>query len=333
MDKIKLNLDSIATLLFCCDLKAFDEVPLTIEEWYQVEKILKMHGMKGPADLFWLSSDELLEMLNIPEFIVYKMEQRRKKLSFMLNLLHDLENKGINIMTKYDDHYPQLLVKSMKKRAPVYMYYKGDMSQYTAGISICGLNELEHKDGTYIKRIVDKVIEEKKYYVSNDGKGVDKAALQYALRNGCSVVIFVCKNMIEKMNKYKRYIKNGQLVILSAVDPNSVFDITHAIDRNSYVCGLSKYQIIISSKINNGATWFTALQNMHHHWVDPLVLDNQYMGNQRLLEMQATPLYIKDVLSTASFEMIYKNNQKNIEVNEVNIDQMSIFEFIGEPHV
>ena len=31
--------------------------------------------------------------------------------------------------------------------------------------------------------------------------------------------------------------------------------------------------------------------------------------------------------------MIYKNNQKNIEVNEVNIDQMSIFEFIGEPHV
>ena len=49
----------------------------------------------------------------------------------------------------------------------------------------------------------------------------------------------------------------------------------------------------------------------------------------RLLEMKTIPLYIKDVLSDLSFEMIYENNKKE-ESDEINIDQMSIFEFIGD---
>lgn len=97
-----------------------------------------------------------------------------------------------------------------------------------------------------------------------------------------------------------------------------------------YVCALSKYQIIVSSSINNGATWFTSLQNLHNKWTTPLAVEGLYLGNDRLLDMGVTPIYIKDVLSDYSFDMIYDRNKKIVEDAEVNIDQMSIFEFIGE---
>ena len=71
------------------------------------------------------------------------------------------------------------------------------------------------------------------------------------------------------------------------------------------------------------------MHNMHHNWTKTFVLNNHYPGNIRLLEMKTTPLYIKDVLSDLSFEMIFENNKKT-DVEEINIDQMSIFEFIGE---
>ena len=86
------------------------------------------------------------------------------------------------------------------------------------------------------------------------------------------VIVLVLFVNDAKSKDYTRYIKSGQLVMLSAEDPNCYFDVTNAIERNSYVCALSKYQIIVSSSINNGATWFTSLQNLHNKWTTPLAV-------------------------------------------------------------
>ena len=69
---------------------------------------------------------------------------------------------------------------------------------------------------------------------------------------------------------------------------------------------------------------------MHHNWTISLVIDNDCFGNQRLLEMKTTPLYVKNIVSDMSFEMIYNENKKEEVEEEINIDQMSIFEFIGD---
>ena len=46
--------------------------------------------------------------------------------------------------------------------------------------------------------------------------------------------------------------------------------------------------------------------------------------------MGVTPIYVKDILSDDSFDKIYDKNKNDIEATEINIDQMSIFEFLGE---
>lgn len=330
VERIKLNLDSIAMMLFCARLKAYKEVPLTSEEWRTVEKIIKKKGLKGPASLLAMSQTELEEILEINEFVAYKMSKRIKSMNVFLSVLNTLEGNGINITTKYEDNFPKLLTKYLKKRAPLYLFYCGDINLVKEGISLMGLNKVTKKDRAYTKRLVDKAKEDDLIYISNDVKGIDDVALHYALYHGCKCVSFVCERLGAKNKDYTRYIKSGQLVMISAEDPNCYFNVTNAIDRNSYVCALSKYQIIVSSSINNGATWFTTLQNLHNKWTTPFAVEGLYLGNDRLLDMGVTPIYVKDILSDYSFDMIYEKNKKVIEDAEINIDQMSIFEFIGE---
>jgi predicted Rossmann fold nucleotide-binding protein DprA/Smf involved in DNA uptake len=317
-------------LLCCCQLEAYQEAPVSPEEWEAVEKIIKAHGLKGPTSLLGMHHDEWIDLLGMEAFCAYKISQRVKTMHLFVKALSDIEDQGIHVVTKYDDNYPQALLQTMKKRSPLYIFYSGDITLVSEGISIAGLVEVTKKERMYVKKLVDKAKEEQLLFLSNDTRGVDEIALRYALQQGCLSACFVCHDFINKQQEYRRYLKSKQLVLLTTVDPLKHFTVTNAIDRNSYVCGLSTYQIIISSKVNNGATWFTALQNIHQRWTIPLVVDNDMVGNMRLLDMGAVPLTTKDIISNRSFGMIYNRNKKVIEENSVHANQMSIFEFIGE---
>ena len=69
---------------------------------------------------------------------------------------------------------------------------------------------------------------------------------------------------------------------------------------------------------------------MVYSFTIPLAVEGLYLGNDRLLDMGVTPIYVKDILSDDSFDKIYDKNKNDIEATEINIDQMSIFEFLGE---
>ena len=120
--RIQLNLDSLAVLLFCGDLIVDNTAPLTQEEWLDVEKKMKSSSKKNPAKLFGMNKDTLIQIIGIDEYIVYKMMARLSTLNDLMFALSNLENEGIYITTKYEDNYPQVLLTSLKKRAPLFLY-------------------------------------------------------------------------------------------------------------------------------------------------------------------------------------------------------------------
>ena len=297
MEKMMLNLNSLAMMVCTCDFYRDNEVALTTEEWLDVERNLKIHGLNGPSSLFGLDSNELMNMLEISEYSAYKIVRRMKSIHLFLKQLHEYEKQGIRIITKYDEDFPQVLIKKMKKNAPLYLFVAGQLPTDFEGISITGLQTVTKKEKGYIKRLVDKINDEDKWLISNDCKGVDQEAFYYGIHHHSKIICFVCENMYDKIEEYKKIIRLGRIVFLS--------------------------------EINSGATWFTIMHNMHHNWTISLVLDNDCFGNQRLLEMKTIPLYLKNIISNMSFEMIYELNKKE-DIEEINIDQMSIFEFIGD---
>lgn len=329
--RIQLNLDSLAVLLFCGDLVVETTAPLTQDEWYDVERKLKSSSKKSPAKLFGMNYDTLTQILEIDEYIAYKMISRLNNLDRLLFSLHNLENEGIYVTTKYEDNYPQKLLTSLKKRAPLFLYYVGDLSIVNNMISIVGPQTMEKRLTSFTKNLVTKIYDEERTLVSSGLKGIDSFALKTHLQLGGKAVIFVSDHMFDKKKNYAKYIKDGKLVILSAVDPYAYFNVTNALDRNTYVCGLSDMQFVTASHINSGGIWFTSIQNFHFRWTKQLVLDDDhYNGNIRLIEMGAIKVSYEDILSLLSIDQIVEKNQIIEEEEEILVDQMSIYEFLDE---
>lgn len=329
--RIQLNLDSLAVLLFCGDLIVDNTAPLTQEEWFDVEKKLKASSKKSPAKLFGMNKDTLVQILEIDEYIAYKMIARLSTLNDLLFALTNLENEGIYITTKYEDNYPSCLLTSLKKRAPLYLYYVGDLSLMQNMVSIVGPQTMERKLNTFTKNLVTKICDEGKTLVSSGLKGIDAYALKLQLQFGGKAVCFVSDHLFDKKKSYSKYIKDNKMVLVSAVDPFAYFNVTNALERNAYVCGLSDLQFITASHINSGAVWFTTIQNFHYHWTKQLVLDDdRYNGNIRLLEMGAIKISYDDVLSLLTLQQIVEKNEIVEEEEEIFIDQMSIYEFLDE---
>lgn len=329
--RIQLNLDSMAVLLFCGDLVVDNTAPLTQDEWYDVEKKLKSSSKKLPSKLFGMNKDTLIQILGIDEYIAYKMISRLSTLNDLMFALANLENEGIYITTKYEENYPSCLATSLKKRAPLFLYYVGDLSLANNMVSIVGPQNVEKRLHSFTKNLVTKIYDEERTLVSSGLKGIDAYALKVHLQLGGKVVCFVSDHMFDKKKTYAKPIREGKLVLMSAVDPFAYFNVTNALDRNIYVCGLSELQFITASHINSGGVWFTTIQNFHYHWTKQLVLDDdRYNGNIRLLEMGAIKVTYEDILSLLTLDQIVENNEVVEEEEEILIDQMSIYEFLDE---
>lgn len=326
--KINLNLDSIALLVFCGDMVANNTAGLSAEEWLEVEKKLKMIMKKTPSRLLGMNREAFVELLEIDEYVAYKMEARLSKVNNLLYALTNLETEGITITTKYEDNYPKAL-GCLKKRMPLFIYYVGDISLAENMVSIVGPQLLDKKLNLFVKSLLNKLYKENKVLVSSDLKGTENFALKNYLTMGGKAICFVSDHFLDKKRTYARYIKDNKICIMSAVDPYTYFNVTNSLDKNTYICGLSDTQFISATYINSGGVWFTSIQNLHYRWTTPLVYnDNRYNGNIRLLEMGAIAISKEDVDSSLSIDEIIEKNEIVKVKEEIFIDQMSIYEFL-----
>jgi predicted Rossmann fold nucleotide-binding protein DprA/Smf involved in DNA uptake len=328
--KIRLNLDSIALLLFCSDILSEGSDPLTSEEWYEIERRLKMSSLKDPSRLFGMGKDALTQIMQIEEYIVDKMMLRTSCYDKLMYALYNLQNEGINITTKYEDNYPKELTQSLKRKAPLFLYYVGDLSLLNNMVSIVEPIKSDKANKYFTKNLIKKLVNEDKVLVSHSYSNNNYILKQYIKEKG-KAICFVSDHMLDKKQSYNRLIREGNMLLLSAVDPYAYYTEKNRNDRDTYICGLSEYQFVSAVEINNGSHWYTSIQNMHYHWTVQLVNeDYRYNGNMRLLEMGAIKISNEDILSTLTIEQIVeKNRNEDLEDDNEN-DQISIFDLLGE---
>lgn len=329
--RIKLNLDSIALLLFCSDLIITDAAPLDNEEWYEVEKKLKLSDLKRPARLFGINEFNLRLQLDIDENLALKMIERVKLYDDLLYSLYNLENENINITTIYEEDFPSILNYSLKKECPLYLYYSGDLIMMNNMFSIMGIHKSERKLQITTRHILKKMINEDKVLISSDNEGIENYALKTYLSLGGKVICFVSDHMIDKKETYKKYIKEGRMLLVSVIDPYAFFNVTHAIDRNMYISCLSDYAILIACYYNSGETWLSAYLSLNNKWTDLLVVENvNYDGNMKLLTMGANLLSNKDIKSEISIESLLESKNKKEVIEDEEDYQLSIYDFLKE---
>lgn len=174
--------------------------------------------------------------------------------SFLAEKLLDQGIEIVNVMEQYA--YPKILKENLKKDAPIVIYTKGNADLLNKNsIAIVGSRNCSKKSLDFTDNVAKKAVAQKSVIVSGFAKGVDKQALDSALKfNGQSIIVL--PQGIETFNNKSYYaaIVRGDVLVISTYHPKTPWSVGLAMDRNKIIYGLAK-EIYVAESGDSGGTW------------------------------------------------------------------------------
>ncbi len=172
-------------------------------------------------------------------------------------LAENLLGQGIEIvhvMEKFT--YPKILKDNLKKEAPIVIYTKGNADLLKKNsIAIVGSRQCSQISMDFADTIAWKAVEKKSVVVSGFAKGIDKQALDAALKfKGQSIIVLPQGIETYQSKIYYPAIIRGDVLVISTYHPNAPWSVGLAMDRNKVIYGLAE-EIYVAESSDTGGTW------------------------------------------------------------------------------
>ena len=174
-------------------------------------------------------------------------------------LVESLLEQGYKILPITSQEYSPVLKKNLGKTyAPPVLYTKGNLQILKEdSIAIVGSRNANEISLLFTDNIAKKASENYKVVVSGFAKGVDKQALDSALKyKGHSIIVLPqgITTFISGFKKYYKQIVDGDVLVLSTFHPQATWSVQLAMARNPIIYGLAK-EIYVAESSNKGGTW------------------------------------------------------------------------------
>lgn len=302
---------AMAAILLCTNLGIEGEYkPLTLKEWNGLGKTVNDMGYKI-ADLL---KSEFTKKLPISE----KQKEQIKLLTgrgFSIALkLQELENKGIYIVTQFDNAYPKYLKRKLREKMPPVLFYAGDITLAgKIGIAIVGSRDVDDAGMLFAKDLAKKATKEKLIIYSGGAKGVDSISEKAAIDEGGYVVSFIGDSLSKKIRNKDviQNILNKRILLFSDVNPDTGFSVGRAMNRNKFIYAAAHGAFVVSSDFGKGGTWTGAVENINNSWTNLFVWSSCVKkGNKELISKGAIPYVISE---QTILDTINLSPQKDIE--------------------
>jgi len=303
---------AMAAILLCTNLGIEGEYkPLTLKEWNGLGKTVNDMGYKI-ADLL---KSEFTKKLPISE----KQKEQIKLLTgrgFSIALkLQELENKGIYIVTQFDNDYPKYLKRKLREKMPPVLFYAGDITLAgKIGIAIVGSRDVDDAGMLFAKDLAKKATNEKLIIYSGGAKGVDSISEKSAIDEGGYVVSFIGDSLSKKIRNKDviQNILNKRILLFSDVNPDTGFSVGRAMNRNKFIYAAAHGAFVVSSDFGKGGTWTGAVEDINNSWTKLFVWNGCVKkGNKELISKGAIPYVISE---QTILDTINLSPQKDIEV-------------------
>jgi predicted Rossmann fold nucleotide-binding protein DprA/Smf involved in DNA uptake len=174
--------------------------------------------------------------------------------AFLAEKLIDQGIEIVHVMEKYA--YPKVLKENLKKDAPIVIYTKGNADLLNKNsVAIVGSRNCSNKSLDFTDIIAKNAVARKSVIVSGFAKGIDKQALESALKyKGQSIIVLPQGIETYTTKTYYPAIVNGDVLIISSYHPKAPWSVGLAMDRNKIIYGLAK-EIYAAESGNTGGTW------------------------------------------------------------------------------
>lgn len=268
--------------------------PLSLGEYNLLAQKLKQQSLR-PANLLspegkdWVSK-EVKEILN-PQRIISLLER-----GAMLALaVEGWTNKGLWILSRSDEAYPQRLKQKLKHLSPPILYGVGNPALLAlGGLAIVGSRDIDDEGLAYTQRVVQKSVEQGIQIVSGGARGVDQTAILASTAVGGTAVGVLADSLIKAAvaKKYRQGLCAGRIALVSPFDPSAGFNVGNAMSRNKSIYALADRGLIVNSGEAQGGTWAGAKEELKQENQIPVwvrVQGEVSPGNHQLVKLGAKP--------------------------------------------
>jgi len=195
--------------------------------------------------------------LNFKE--VQDLENVKKELPNYAFLAEDMGNQGYELIPLKSRNYSRTLGSNLgRDYSPPLLYIKGNAKiLHENSIAIVGSRTASDIALDFADNIARLASKEYKVVVSGFAKGVDKQALDSALKYKGQSIIVLPQGILTFTSGFKKYYKQivqGDVLALSTFFPKAPWKAELAMARNRTIYGLAK-DIYVAESSNSGGTW------------------------------------------------------------------------------
>jgi len=264
---MSLSPNTQAILLLTAPLIAGRSEPssdlLTPGEYKRLARCLR-DKQRQPADLLALDAKELL--VECQHLIDSDRIKRLLNRGFLLSQATDRwQTRAIWVVSRADGEYPRRLKTRLKEDAPPVLYGCGEAAILdTGGLAVVGSRHVDDAMLEYAQGIGQLAAKARRTLVSGGARGIDQVAMRGALEGGGKVA-GVLADSLERtaMNReHRKFLMDGQLVLVSPYDPVAGFNVGHAMQRNKLIYALADAALVVSSDYEKGGTWAGAVEQL-----------------------------------------------------------------------
>ncbi len=214
---------------------------------------------KSIVDFFHLEQSYWKSEFALTDSETQLFKEAFSELSNYAFITEDLLEQGCNILPITSKEYSPILKKNLgRSYAPPVIYTKGNLQILKEkSIAIVGSRKANDNSLRFTDNVAKKASQEYKVVVSGFAKGVDKQALDSALKYKGQSIIVLPQGISTFKSGFKKYYKQiieGDVLVLSTFYPKAPWSVQLAMARNPIIYGLAS-EIYVAESSDKGGTW------------------------------------------------------------------------------
>ncbi len=230
--------------------------------------VTKFHHQAGISikDFFQLAESDWRLEYDFSEKEIADLQAAKGQLAGNAFLAESLFNQGMEIIPIIDSLYPKSLKENLKmSSAPPVLYAKANLEMLKEkSIAIVGSREADAISLEFTDSVAKKASNDYKVVVSGFAKGVDRRALDAAIKNNGQSIIVLPQGINtfgSGFKSYYRQIQDGTVLVVSTFHPNVPWKVELAMARNAIIYGLAD-EIYVAQSSEKGGTLSGVIQGL-----------------------------------------------------------------------
>ncbi|MEI6899848.1 MAG: DNA-processing protein DprA [Bacteroidota bacterium] len=233
-------------------------------------------------------------------------------------LAESMQSQGYEIIPIISPEYPKTLKENLKvDRSPAVCYVKGNKEILKENsVAIVGSRDASDLSLQFTDTIAKHASAENKVVVSGFAKGVDKQALDSALKYKGKSIIVLPQGIMTFGSGYQQYYKQiveGDLLVISTFFPKAPWKAELAMARNPIIYGLAN-EIFVAESSDKGGTWSGVIDGLRKGRKIFVRMPGagEKCANKLLIEKGAVPVDMDGIPLTENLSLEDQKPEKNL---------------------